>query len=302
MIASFYFFPTSFSNNNQLTLKELDDKVGKLLKDVLNINKYKATNKIYVNYQEVYSVEFYKGITLNNVLERSSKVNVILDRDLKNKVISLFSKVESTNYNCKDIVGLTALHDENSCNGVIAFNKIDSVNEENQVVYGINDWIKFRRYFLGLYPKDEVFFIEECRKYFPNLFIHERNKTAIKDIFKDFHKSVVKHLGFLNDVFYTYRHRCFDNESIKYKTFTSDCKLEEDAASKDNNSSKDRLTFEFENKNGLKEKVTCFPHLRLCKSDISGDNTYYKNRIYFHEGLDSISDKNILIGHIGEHR
>ena len=61
------------------------------------------------------------------------------------------------------------------------------------------------------------------------------------------------------------------------------------------------MTFSFLNHQGQSEKICCEPHLKLSKSDNTGDNTYYFNRIYFHEGRNNISESRILIGHIGEH-
>lgn len=301
MIASLYFLPESFTGNNALTEKQLDEKVSGLLKDIIQINRNKATNKLYANYDEVYNVDFYKGINLKEIFTNPNEIKKQLNRDLVNRVLSVFQNVDKTTFNQLEVIELANLHEEDSCNGIIAFNEVSKVKEEHSIVYGIKDWYKFRRYFLGIYPKNEEFFIDECSKYCPNLFIHERNKTTISRIFKNFHKSVIKHLGYLNDVFYVYRTKTFVNESIKYQSFTSECNLEADAAPKDNNSVKNILTFKFLEDKGSELDVTCYPHIRLCKSDRSGDSTYYQHRIYFHEGIDTVKKKNILIAHIGEH-
>ena len=169
-----------------------------------------------------------------------------------------------------------------------------------QLIYGIDGWFKFRRHFLGIYPSLNTF-LDECTIYFPNLYFHKNNKESIIQILDDFAVSITKHLGILNDIFFDYRNRVFDNESIKYQTLTAECNLEAEAASKDNNDAKEKLTFEFLNNDKKFQKVVCYPHLRLCKSDKNGDSHYYQHRIYFHEGVEKIQNGKILIGHIGVH-
>lgn len=219
-----------------------------------------------------------------------------------NALLNIFGKAINTNITLKEVIEtLLPWHDNEVCHGLIAFHKINGISEEVQLIYGIEGWYKFRRHFLGKYPNSEIF-IDECSKYFPNLYFHQRNNKAVQEIIECFSVSIVKHLGFLNDTFFTYRKRTFQNETVKYQTLTSECNLEADAASKDNNDFKDKLTFEFVNSNGIVEYIICYPHLRLCRSDnYPGDSHYYQHRIYFHEGISRIQMGKILIGHIGTH-
>jgi hypothetical protein len=303
MIAELYLVAESFVHNRNFSTSEIEAKTKALAEDFREIKKYKETNRLFVH-SDIYKAEFLDGITVEDLLLLNpQKVkNGILDRDVYNALKKIVLETQNTSITTKEVIEiLLPQHDKNLCHGLIAFSKIDNIEESLQLIYGIYGWYKFRRYFLGLYPKDSDFFIDECVKYYPNLFFHEQNKISINSVLDAFSANITKHLGYLNDVFYTYRDRAFDNESVKYQTFTSECNLEADAASKDNNNVKEKLTFSFLDKMGREESIVCYPHLRLCKSDIPGDSHYYQNRIYFHENTSDFHDGRILIGHIGGH-
>lgn len=314
MEAHLYIIAESFQNNSNFSTNEIEEKVKRLAEDIRIINKYSNSNKLFTDFATIYPVIFYSTFTVEDFLCRPREVKKVLDRDVVDSLQNIFQKATNTTFSSEEIIeGLLPLHDKTICHGLIAFHNIDKVSVEVQLIYGIDRWYKFRRYFLGLYTNEETF-IDECSIYFPHLFFHERNKTKVLDILEDFSKSILKHLAVLNDTFFYYKDKTFENESIKYQTLTSECNLEADAASKDNNDAKDNLTFEFINKNKKGEKITCYPHLRLCRSDkYPGDSYYYQHRLYFHEGINTVYDENgnekvceiqngkILIGHIGKH-
>lgn len=302
MIAHFYIIAESFQHNGQFSNIEIEEKVKRLSEDIALINQFKDTNKLYANFVATYQQIFYSTFTVFDFLCDPLYVKKFVDRDVINALQKIFEKANDTNYTTQEVSEVLINWNEGeNCHGLIAFNKVNDIDDFFQLIYGIDQWYKFRRHFLGLYPVNEHFFIEECKKYFPKLHFHEDNKVTIKPILKDFSQNIIKHLGYLNDIFYNYRNKIFDNETVKYKTFTSECNLEARAAPKDNNDAKEKLSFNFLDDNGMRMNVICYPHLRLRKSDNVGDTHYYKHRIYFHEGLNSICKGNILIGHIGEH-
>ncbi|TCJ17489.1 hypothetical protein EPD60_04675 [Flaviaesturariibacter flavus] len=300
MIAELYIIPESFQHNNTYSAIEIENKIKQLAIDFTYINEHADRNKLYVNYDLIYVVSFYGDFLVSDFFERADELKKIIDRDVVNALLGLLQRANNRNFTSEEVIqDLLPLHDHNTCHGVIAFHRIDGVAEESQLIYGIEGWYKFRRYFLAQYPNQD--FISECSIYFPNLYFHPRVNNTVVAILPDFAKSIVKHLGYLNDVFFYYRQRRFENESIKYQTLTSECNLEEPAASKDKNSAKRQLTFTFQNNRGENIDVTCYPHLRLSQSDNLGDSKHYQYRIYFHEGLQEISEHKILIGHIGVH-
>lgn len=304
MTAHFYLIAESFANNKQFTDEIIEDKVKRLSEDVTLIHKYRNANILYANYTELYPLVLYQTYTIEDFIctPHALKKNGV-DRDIINSIQKILINLsEGTSITSDEVISdLLNWNDENDCHGIIAFCPIESLEENLQIIYGLDGWYKFRRHYLSKYPKGENFFLDECQKYFPNLYFHERNIETISNILHDFSGSIVRHLGLLNDKLFYYRNRDFENETIKYKTFSSECQLEEEAAPKDKNNSKEKLTFQFHTDEGSIISVTCYPHLRLCRSDKDGDTHYYYNRIYFHEGLESIKKNKILIGHIGEH-
>jgi len=314
MEAHLYIIAESFQSNIKFSISEIENKVKRLAEDVRIINKYSHSNKLFTDFASIHPVVFHSDFTIEDFLCRPRDVKKVIDRDVVDSLQNIFQKANDAAFSSEEIIEvLLPTHDEKLCHGLIAFHTVNNVPDEVQLIYGIDSWYKFRRHFLGLYPNEETF-IDECAIYFPNLYFHERNKVKVLDILEDFSKSILKHLAVLNDTFFYYKDKTFDNESVKYQTLTIECNLEAKAASKDNNDAKDYLTFEFINKNKKEDKITCYPHLRLCRADdYPKDPNYYQHRIYFHEGVNTVIDENkkkkvceiqngkILIGHIGKH-
>ncbi len=226
MEANLYIIAESFQNNPSLTTNEIEEKAKRLAEDIRVINKHSDSNKLFTNFTAIYPIVFHSTFTIEDFLCRPLEVKKILDRDVVDSLQNIFQKAANTTFTSDEIIEiLLPLHDKTVCHGLIAFHKVAEVPEEVQLIYGIDSWYKFRRYFLGLYPEADTF-IAECTVYFPNLFFHERNKDTVLDILGDFSNSIVKHLAVLNDVLYYYKDRTFDNESVKYQTLTGECHLE----------------------------------------------------------------------------
>jgi hypothetical protein len=68
MIAHFYILAESFQNNSNLSDKEIEEKVKRLAEDVSLIHKYKDTNKLYTNYEEIYPQIFYSHYTVETFI------------------------------------------------------------------------------------------------------------------------------------------------------------------------------------------------------------------------------------------
>ncbi|KAA6336991.1 hypothetical protein EZS27_014899 [termite gut metagenome] len=301
MIAHFYILAESFHNNSNLSNEDIEEKVKRLAEDVKLIHKHRGTNKLYVNYSEIYPKIFYSHYTIEDficipqVLKKEG-----IDRDVINSIQNILQKAEATEITSQEAKEeLLFWIDEDNCHGIIAFHTINGFDNNLQVIYGIDGWYKFRRYFLGEYPKNEIFFIDECMKYFPNLYFHDRNRQSVRDILHNCPKKIIYHLSALNDKFKD----CIEeglNRTKVLEHFSIYAKLDEIATLEGDAKRKENFTFLFPNNFGEDEKVCCEPHLKLCYSDI--DNSYSNNRrIYFHEGKFNIQDGRILIGHIGVH-
>jgi hypothetical protein len=302
MLAHLYIMEESFKQNAIFSTAEIEEKIKRLAEDLRMVHIYKDSNKLYANFEALYPKAFYGGFTVEDFLCNVQEVKKVVDRDVINALIQIFEKTIDTKITSKEVrEELLNWTDAHNCHGLIVFHPVNEIDPSVQLIYGIDGWYRFRRYFLGKYPNNGVFFIDECKKYYPKIFLHERTKSTIIEILNHFAISITIHLGYLNDILYKYRERSFINESEKYRTFSIECQLEHDAASKDKLKAKETLTWNFTNDTNQTEEVTCYPHLRLCKSDIRGDSFFYQHRIYFHEGVPSIKSGNILVGHIGLH-
>jgi len=300
MVAEFYIISESFTQNSKLSVREIEDRTKSLAKDFVEIKKYKETNKIYIH-PDIYNVNFINDITIMDLLFNEKTANNQLDRDVRILLKKIIIEQEPTNLSTQEVIDvLLTEHNQDICHGLIGFNEVEEVDIRLQVVYNLSGWLDFRRYYLGIYPKNEPFFIDECKKYFPNLFFHERNKESIKDIFQDCPKKIVYHLTALNDKFNASYNLPDLNRTEILKHFSINARLDEVASPEGDASRKPDFTFRFLNSEGINEAVCCEPHLKLCYSDL--DLSYSnERRIYFHEGKSNIHNGKILIGHIGCH-
>jgi hypothetical protein len=301
MIAQFYIIPDSFKENCALSRNEIERKIKALAEDFVTIKKFKDDNKIFVH-SDVYLIPFVANVTVSELMFNTELAKQYFDRDVALALRKVIVESKETDISLQNVIEvLLPSHDENSCYGLIGFNSIETISSEYQIVYNINDWYNFRRYFLSMYPKnDGDYFIDECTKYFPNLYFHQRNKREVEAILTDCARKIIYHLTKLNDLFKNYYESSQDIQTV-LKTFSIVAKLDEYASLEGNASHKLRFTFDFCNIYGRMEMVCCEAHLKLCKND--RDDSSYSNdrRIYFHPGKNNIQYGKILIGHIGHH-
>ena len=87
------------------------------------------------------------------------------------------------------------------------------------------------------------------------------------------------------------------------KLFSAACNVE--ATLEGDAKRKKALTFIFswiiKDDKVITREVCCEPHLKISKSDNTGDTEFYFNRIYFHLEIPGFADDKILVGHIGGH-
>ncbi|RKZ37390.1 MAG: hypothetical protein DRQ49_16305, partial [Gammaproteobacteria bacterium] len=251
-----------------------------------------------LKHDSIYDEFIYPDLMLWEFLY-SNKGKNIFSRDIKKFLLKIIDHSESTNRTVEEIIQRLDKHHEATIYGLLCLHEVKSI-EEKYLVYNRHNWFAFHRYFLGQYPISENHFYHECQKYFSQLFFHERVEKTLKDLEKslhDFSKIIVHHLTLLNDEFCKYYNQ--SNRIDSLKNFSSACNV--DASPQGNAKDKPKMTFEFVNDSNIKEFICCEPHLKLGKSDDSGNSHYYFNRIYFHEGKENIANGKILIAHIGKH-
>jgi hypothetical protein len=300
MIATFYIIDKSFEQNLSLTIKEIEEKIRLLAGDFVYIRKYKNTNKLFVH-PDIYNVLFFNKISISDLLNNEEIANRHLDRDIRVSLKKIIWESELTTHTTQEVIDkLVNEHNEECCYGLIGFNYLEGISQDLQIVYNLKGWFSFKRHYLKLYPKNEIFFIEECKKYFPNLLFHDRNKITIKEILKDFSETIISHLGFLNDRFRESQDG-LRNRQETLTHFSINCNLATHASLEGNAARKSKFTYDFFSSKGEKRTICCEPHLKLSHNERSGDTEFYFHRIYFHEGVSDFEENKILIGHIGKH-
>ncbi len=304
MIAHFYLMAESFAYNKNLTNENIEAKIKRLSEDVVLIHQHKDTNKIFTNYEDIYPKVFYETYTVEDFLCKPLELKDNgVDRDVVNSLQKILDRSSETTISSSEVISeLLEWNDEDNCHGIIAFHPIEKLDSHLQIIYGVDGWYKFRRYYLSLYPKNKVFFIDECCKYFPNLHFHEDNKSSISTILHNCPKKIIYHLSALNDKFNNIDIKNLNRSQILEK-FSIEAELDATATLEGDATRRKDLTFNFIDKNNKEIPVYCEPHLKLCYNDYYPGDSSYSNgrRIYFHEGIPTIADSKILIGHIGNH-
>jgi hypothetical protein len=302
MIAEFYIIPESFACNGILP-DELEKKIRNLSEDCFeHIRNHKDENRIFVH-SDIYYVNIFEDITVYQFIYDPEKTNERFDHDTRKALRNIIEKTATTDRTLEYVKNnLLNAHNADICYGLISFTKIKKIQPEYLIIYDLQNWYKFRRYFLGLYPGNATYYIEECKKYFINLFFHEQNKETIKAIFSGYTKKIIEHLSALNDTL----PECLKKEKqlqVVLKMLTSMAHLDEEASLEGNINRKTKLTFIFVNSDRKPEGVYCEAHLKLCYNDnYPSDKSYGTDgRIYFHPGKVNIQNGKILIGHIGRH-
>ena len=141
------------------------------------------------------------------------------------------------------------------------------------------------------------FFIDECKKYYPDLHFHENNYQSIKSLIGNSDKIVVHYLNELNNNFLKCKLETTNRIDL-LKKFNSISNFDLDASPEGDVNRKKELTFYFINHHKEDIAIYCELHLKLLYDD---SKKVKQNRIYFHEGKDDIEKGKILIGHIGKH-
>lgn len=293
MTTELYLLNHSFKYQQDLTIEDIEKKIESLFEDY---NFIKQHNEKILKHDSIYDEIIYPDVQLWEFLYSTKN---IFNRDIKKYLLKIIDHSESTSSTVEAIIELLDKHNEEIIYGLLCLHNVKSIPEK-YLVYNRHNWLMFKRYFLSLYPISETHFYNECQKYFPNLYFHQRIEETLHSLEKGltcFSKSIIHHLSLLNDELHKYYNPSNRIETLK--RFSSACDV--DASPQGNVKDKPKMTYEFINDSNSKEPICCEPHLKLGKSDDKGDSHYYFNRIYFHEGKENIANGKILIGHIGGH-
>jgi hypothetical protein len=292
----FYLHDLSFQYQEGITLPQLHERIEHLASDCQVIRE--QGKETIFRCDSIYEISIFKQQSIMDVIWPNTE---LLGRDQRLYLQLVIDHSTSTTLSNDEIIELLTEHDEDLVNGLLCLHRIESaLIPDEHLVYSENDWRKFHRHFLGVYPATPNYFLQECGKCFPHLHFHERNGHTLgsfKEGYTVFARTIVKALGYLNDDFRRYLNTGDVPGSLK--AFSSVSGFE--TTNEGELSRKPSFTFDFTSSTGNVESVCCEPHIKISRSDSAGDNTFYFYRIYFHFGKASISEGRILVGHIGAH-
>lgn len=293
-VYDFYLLDESFVGSEKEEIPTLKKKLEQLASDCEYIRE--NNERIYKN-DSIYNVEIISGHQLYEFLWNSNCT--IVDYDTRIALMLIIDKALTVTTSSHELISQLDNHNQNSVTGIIGLNEIQGINSR-YLIYNKNDYFNFHRYFLKLYPGSIEEYLFQCKIYFPNLHIHDRNLHTLQTTdggFLNFKNHFCNCLEYLNNMSITERKtdnileflRKIQGESGYETTMEGDAEK------------KEKMTFDFTDNNQKSTPVCCEPHMKLSRSDNPGDSKHYTNRIYFHIGTKDILNGKILIGHMGSH-
>lgn len=296
MDALFYIIPESFNTQN-VSIEQVVKALEAFLVDYGQMAEYKEENKIFI-LEGIFAMKLQDGLLLSDYVFTLDKVQG-KEREIRRSLQRILMKLPQSHKSLDEIKSEINQNNQECCVGVISLVPIQGIADEEQIVYDKKSWFDFRRYHLGLFPVDSKYYIDECKKYYPNFFFHDKNYISIKAILNDFSQKIIYHLSALHDIYPSIKaEHSTANETELLTLLSNEASFDEKATLE--GGSKNRLTFDFIDDREKEKVIVCESHIKLCR-DNNNSNKYYSHRIYFHFGNPAIHNNKILIAHIGVH-
>ncbi len=283
---NFFLTQDSFKENN-ISLEEFDNRVSVLSEQINDFfevpgNTLKYCSDIFESWQ-------WNG---KNMSELIWNPDAEFDNDLRSKLQNIFIEktssqedTPSNNIQFKDT-------SNTSSNCLLAEKTISTISNNHQITPNGLTWYEFCLKFIERNPGTSDEYLNNCEILFKNITFLPNVRTSIKSIFNDFKKKILSHLDGLNRHI---REAKNSNDTVTLKQLSTLARFDEVASLEGNHSPQRKKELTFNN-------VYCEPHIKLCYSDKSGDNTYYPNRIYFNMNEINGNEGSVKIGHIGKHQ
>lgn len=292
MIANLYICNRSFNWNGKDSLIDFKTKMYKFQKMIEKVSEYKEDNMLFV---------FKDGLMNTTILPGVDFVKLLCDHEFAVEnighecyviLLAMLKHCKETKAKLHDIKEYMTIEDSDNCHGVIVFSPIKNLRKKFQVISTVEGWFRFRRCYLGKYPKNTSFFLEECKKYFPALMIHSSNHSALRGYLESHPQIIIRYLSLLNDHFLKeFLHSGSDLVSF-LPMFAKEYNIE--GASLEG--SKDpKFYFQFDDE--IKKLAYCEAHLKMYHDDNGNDNQHC--RVYFSKP--QAQEKFLYVGHIGNH-
>lgn len=291
MESIFYLSQESF-DEDQMSSHDLYQSIGYLYTEFMDAISHGSIIKVC---SDIYDKWKWKSHPIGEIWQPDCE----LDGDLKSMILQMiYDRAESV----ETVSNAIDLGDSDSLNVGLLTLKPRKSKPQHLQLYAGKTWYAYIKDCILRMPLTSDEFIDSCNQYMDNLYIIDRNKESIKQIYKDFKVTILYHLNALN-VYLVKQRDLGLRRDILLKTISQLANLPEVASLEGDAHRKSDFTFSFYYPvNGAQYNLCFEPHMKLCHSDkYPGDSEYYFYRIYFYEGNDKLCDGKVVIGHIGDH-
>ena len=323
MVANLFLHPDTFKYNTVDTLEQVAHKLSFLVKDMaIIVNEYNQENRFKVP-QSLWLTKIYDSMTICDLAEEC------LDNDYKGVFYTMLSDTsdEYDNISLEELESRCKYQlNEQEVNSILVFNtpELDLSEQKSvvndyitfddyQIVYNRKTWMYLRRQILGNHPGSPKKFIDECKKYFPNIIFSCNCTTSLEDdefkYLEIIPRKIVYYLSCLNDCFADII-ASYDGKSVNANTilenFSGNYGLDTPGSIERNSAKDNTLTFTFKYDDNLEQNVLCEHHLKISQADNNYRGTsinFYKfhPRVYFNYTYDNKEKCIIWVGSIGTH-
>lgn len=292
MKADLYLCSTTFSYNLSDSIDDLKKKLSDFHLMIEKIREYNYENTLYLNSDDFASIIIYKdGKSINELISNYALTVSKYGKDIITILCGLFKYCKQSDVSISEMKQYLDIHNKDLSNGIIALNPLKEYENNLQVILNISGWYNFRRFFLAKYPNDEHFFIEETKKYFPNINIHEDTKSTLKKVLNSHTYQIVRYLSILNDFLIIEFNQIQNNDLNKFLPQFAKKHNIDDASLEGKKNDKFKCIFS----DGT--QAYCEPHLKMFKDD-SGNNNQHC-RIYFKKP--NKGESIVYVGYICQH-
>jgi hypothetical protein len=200
MIANLYICEKTFAHNgvddNAMVVKKMLIFVDFFQK----VREYPKENVFYLAKERFIDTPVLSdGTTVSGLLDYDTCCRIFRNKDVNTVFLSLFKRCEKTLASIDDMMEYLTLEDAENVHAIVVMNKIPELSETKQVLSSYASWLDFRRYYLAKYPVGVDYFLDESKKYFPRLLIHDSVRSGLKEVILSHPVKIVQALSLLND-------------------------------------------------------------------------------------------------------
>ncbi len=206
MRAYLYICDCTFHHNGSDTDKDVYEKVVRLGEMFQAIRHHRNENTLQINTENFLNTKLLgDNSTIKNILWEAKAKQC--PRDAHVILLSLINTTPSCSYSYQDMIDTLSddFEDENNINALVAMNKVDNIPESRQVLYDVEGFYRFRRYYVEKYPsQDPMTFLRDIGNYYDHIELNSDRKPLASKMENVMNraKDIAHALTALNDDFF----------------------------------------------------------------------------------------------------